>query len=660
MTSGSRCFGIRSLASSTLSILPYVLFSIYLILYAVLFLTIIRFPIYPTLNRVTIVGPVVSWSFTESLQQDILIALIMYATAIPFLFRKNAILYLSIAIAGSSLAGFYYSQSVANIALMSSLPAFLIILIVSRYVQVLQNNLPLIGKQYSFNVEKLLLTFFAVFWIFELLVFFRWLIYPTMLDLSYSHWSWKLNLLENDLFYAFGSLSPYLLILSTVSFVIKPYIRPFSRRFTLFTTHSIRVDPKSDPRFHISTKLLRKFAPLSTVKKIISLSFQNENKTLFFVLLFAGLPSILISIYPYTVVKSPEPPGLGTDIHAYSQWLNILQSSTDLPSFLYQLFVGIDNGSRPLSLFVMYSLSALSGQSSETVLKYFPAMLGPSLVLAVYILTRSAYPENRKIALIASIMTAFSHQVVVGFYGAFYANWLALIMTYISVMFMLKSLGESNHYRRNIALFATFSLLSLFFHSYTWSYSVAAIVLFLVWTAIDNKRANRNVRVILILSVVTSGIVMVDIIKSYYSGSTGGFQKDLSIASDQAGLDQFSRRWNNLQYAFRFYLGGFLTNSAVLLLLFLWTLKAKYSDSSDRFFLSSLFVALVPILFGDYVVQSRILYNVPFQIPASIMLYKMYTSPRIPFSKPLFYALLFIQINYAFRAMANMYFISPL
>ena len=88
-------------------------------------------------------------------------------------------------------------------------------------------------------------------------------------------------------------------------------------------------------------------------------------------------------------------------------------------------------------------------------------------------------------------------------------------------------------------------------------------------------------------------------------------------------------------------------------------MKANYTNDSDRFFLSMLFVSLLPILFGDFVVQSRMLYNIPLQIPASVMMYKLYNNPKTPFGKPLLVAIILMQFNYALRAMANMYFVSP-
>lgn len=187
---------------------------------------------------------------------------------------------------------------------------------------------------------------------------------------------------------------------------------------------------------------------------------------------------------------------------------------------------------------------------------------------------------------------------------------------------------------------------------------MAVVILFLVWSAIVRIRAKQGVQVVIILAIVTSAIIGIDVVKSYYIGVTTSFQKDLDIPADLS-INEFAERWRNLSSTFTWHLGGFLTNSAILLLLFLWTMKANYSNNSDRLFLSLVFVTILPVLFGDYLVQSRLFYNIPLQIPASIIMYKLYTDHKTSFGKPLLLVLILLQFNYALRAMANMYFIPP-
>jgi len=273
---------------------------------------------------------------------------------------------------------------------------------------------------------------------------------------------------------------------------------------------------------------------------------------------------------------------------------------------------------------------------------------------------RTAYPEDSRIAVIASIMTAVSHQIVVGFYAGLYANWMGLVVMFVSALFLIKCFQNTNHLHRNIALFAVFTILIMLFHNFMWAYFISVVIFLLVWTAVQRIRAKKSLRLIALLSIVIAGVIAVDVLKSELTGATGGFENDLAVAIVHTDVTDPQKIWENLDKAFHNYLGGFLTNSMVLLLLFLWTLKADYSKISDKFFLSMLFVALIPVLFGDFLVQSRFVYIIPLQIPASIMMWKIYKNPKIiSFGKPLFFALLLMQFNYALRSMANMNFQLP-
>jgi len=161
------------------------------------------------------------------------------------------------------------------------------------------------------------------------------------------------------------------------------------------------------------------------------------------------------------------------------------------------------------------------------------------------------------------------------------------------------------------------------------------------------------------LAIVTFGVVSIDILKSYFGGVSDSFSNDLLNPATTIGYDEFAQRWDNLNSTFSWYVGGYLTNSAVLLLVFLWAVTSNYKNHFDRILYSMLFVSALPILLGDIVVQARIFYDIPFIIPATIMAYKIYKNPKVRFGKLLIIALIFIQFNYALRAMANMNYVSP-
>lgn len=631
----------------------YALFSVYVILYLALFFTFIKLPIYPTVNRITYFGTSVGWSLSGSLHYDLVIALMVFAASAILLFRWKISISLSICALSAAMASFSimpYNTLLLYAIFIASLPTLLAFLCIGLSQKNIKNKILRHSKQ-GLGSQRLLVSFFMVFASFELFALVRWTIHPLFLDQLKSEWTWKINYLENNLFYAFGVLSPYLFILSTVSFPIKRYIVEPARTYQIWKNIWFNINNNKT-----SSSLTAK---TQSVYDKISSIFQSENGSIVLMLLIAALPSVFLSLYSFFVTTpSATTDTLGTDVKSYLDWIKLLSSlKHDYPSLLYQAFIGIDDGARALSILTLFWLSEIFG-SPETIIKFIPAILSPLLVTTVYFLTRTAYPEDRRVAVIASIMTAFSHQIVVGFYGAFYANWMAEIVILTALIFLLKALREDRPLQLHISLFALFALLSLFFHSYASSYFIGAIMLFLCWSTFYYRHTKRRLKTLLVLGIITLGIIGIDIVKSYYTNSTSGIQKDVTLAKSSENANQFPLRWFNLNEAFRIYVGGFLTNSYVLVLLLLWALlMVKYNNDSDRLLLSVLSIALLPLLFGDYAIQARLIYNIPFQIPASIIIYRI--SKDTIFGKPLFFALLFIQINYALRAMSNMQFIPP-
>lgn len=581
---------------------------------------------------------------------------VIFSAAVLLTFKKSISLPLSISVISGTLIGMAYSNypQIENIVFLLTMPTLVSILIVCTMTSKTKETVKLwILDASSFKLQKFLKIFFLVVAIVEAIALVRWTAFPLVMT-SQSSWDWKINLLENNLFYAFGLLSVYFMLFCIISFALKPNITKFFNWVTRNKVTSVEtggsgdllLPPREEPGKHVAVICTK-----------ISSVLESKSRTLLMVFLLAVLPSLALPLYSY-VVDMTHAAFLGTDVPEYQHWLDFLSTFKNDPSaYLYQLFTHIDGGSRPLSLLVMYSLSTVSNQTEETILKYLPVILGPFLVVSVYYLVRISYPEKRAPAVIASILTAVSHQIVIGFYAAFYSNWMALIAMSISIAFLLKSLHSPTP--KNLVLFGTLTTLTLFFHSYVWSYYVVVVVLFLAWSFVQKKRKKESLKTILILALIVSAIIVVDVTKSHISGASGSFEKDLSNPLTSVGLNQFAEKWKNLNTTFIVYLGGFLTAPAVLLLVFLWTLKANYQNDSDRFYLSLLFVSLLPILFGDFIIQSRMLYNIPFQIPASVMMYRIYSNPQVKFGKPLLVAIILMQFDYALRAMANMYYVAP-
>jgi hypothetical protein len=102
--------------------------------------------------------------------------------------------------------------------------------------------------------------------------------------------------------------------------------------------------------------------------------------------------------------------------------------------------------------------------------------------------------------------------------------------------------------------------------------------------------------------------------------SHSGIERDMSIANVEMGQQQFSQRWSNLQYGIHDYLGGLFSNFIILILGLYWLFRFDTTQTSNILLVIFMSVGIVPLYFGDWVVQTRVFYNIPLQIPAAIAL----------------------------------------
>jgi hypothetical protein len=66
------------------------------------------------------------------------------------------------------------------------------------------------------------------------------------------------------------------------------------------------------------------------------------------------------------------------------------------------------------------------------------------------------------------------------------------------------------------------------------------------------------------------------------------------------------------------HIGGLFSNFVILGLCLYWLFFSKMRRTSDIFIITFMSVGILPLFFGDWIIQTRILYNIPFQIPAAI------------------------------------------
>jgi hypothetical protein len=351
------------------------------------------------------------------------------------------------------------------------------------------------------------------------------------------------------------------------------------------------------------------------------------------ILVVAIILSIIMVLIPQHPSINKDNQEIGVDTHYYVTWIGELAKSNNVSDLVYQAFIlQGQEGDRPLSLIFMFLVYQIAGGNLSEVIEHLPIILGPGLVLAFYLLTLEL-TRDEKIALIAALLGAVSFHTLAGIYAGFYANWLALIVGYISIVFLFRYLRHGR--LPDLSIFSILLFAVLFLHVYTWTVLTAVAAIFLVTMLLvvigknyrnssNNTDLNKG-RIIWLLLVLVLSIV-VDITKVALTGSSGGLEQDIELAQTGLGIEQFNLRSVILDTTMHHSLGGVFSNFIILTLGLFWVLKSNMREPSTIFLMIFLSIGLVPLFFGSWGIQARVFYNIPFEIPAAIALY--YISSR--------------------------------
>jgi hypothetical protein len=354
-------------------------------------------------------------------------------------------------------------------------------------------------------------------------------------------------------------------------------------------------------------------------------------------LLLAIVLSVVLVLIPQHPLVNKDNQNIGVDTTYYVYWIGELSRSKNAFDLIYQSFVvqGQD-GDRPLSLlFLFFVYQVAGGNNLSDVIEHSPLILGPGIVLALYFLTLEL-TRNEKIALIAAFFAVVYVHTLVGIYAGFYANWLGLIVGYISLVFLFRYLRTGR--LSDIVVFSTLLIGVLFTHVYTWTILAAVAGIFLlvmlllgIWD-MKKKKKNKNKNIVsnnpftnrkritwLLIAVLVS--VGVDITKVLLTDSSGGLVQDIELAQTNLGIEQFNTRFDTLDSTMHGSLGGIFSNFIILILGLFWVLKSNIREPSTIFLMIFLSLGLIPLNIGGWILQTRVLYDMPFEIPAAIALY---------------------------------------
>jgi len=325
-----------------------------------------------------------------------------------------------------------------------------------------------------------------------------------------------------------------------------------------------------------------------------------------------------------------------------------LTHSSSPQDLLYQAFVAQNGGDRPITLIFLFALNKIVPSNLVDTIEYVPLILAPALIFVVYLLTREL-TSNEVTSLFASFLTAVSFQTLIGIYAGFYSNWFAIIIGYLSFIFLLKFLKKSSIL--TLSLYTVSIMLLVFAHVYTWSVFLIVTTIFLAVMLKLNYYSRKNI--ILLLSILFVSII-VDIAKVAIIGSSSGIVKDVLIAGGGGiGFKEFALRWNNLIDIVQNWYGTQFSNFIILTLGVFWLWFSNFKRQVNIFIVIFLSIGLATLFFGSALVQGRILYDIPFQIPAALSLTYIKKQPG---GTLVFLAICILLVSISIRTVMNFHF----
>jgi hypothetical protein len=436
------------------------------------------------------------------------------------------------------------------------------------------------------------------------------------------------NNLAYEIYLIFSTLSPILLILLILCFPVKIIFDYFVVKLLKINNIFLSRDAIYSGTINPLTKILLLF-------------------------LFIGMSASMV-IIPHQKAINFDSSDIGVDTHYYVQWTHILMNSKSVGEFIKQPFVLINHGDRPITLLFLFTISKIiPSDNLSYVFEYVPIVLAAALILVVYFLTREL-TSNDLASLLSAFVTAVSFQTLIGIYAGSYANWLALIVGYLSIIFLLRSLKKTNIVNKCVFFGLIVGL--LFTHIYTWSILAMVMGVFLLAILKLDYYERRNV---ILLLIILSCSVLIDVVRMPLTGAYSGKGDEISppFGSElRLGPDQFMTRWSNLIDTTHNYYGSLFGNSIIYALGLYWLIRSSLKNVATIFLISFLSIGIIPLFLGNWSVQARVFYDIPFQIPAGIGLTYIYKkSNGISLVLPILIWLLAISIT----AVSNFYFVPP-
>jgi hypothetical protein len=362
------------------------------------------------------------------------------------------------------------------------------------------------------------------------------------------------------------------------------------------------------------------------------------------------LTSFFLVYYPYFYT----PRLIGVDTPWYYENLLSISSSEGIQHVIS------DYGAvtRMPYLLILYALMTVFSLPPMIIVKIGPAIPATLMGISSFYFTRTL-TRNDFIATISAFLGLFSIATTVGIFAGVYANWLALGLVLIFWTLLLK-LWENPSSLILVTVISSF--LILITHPWTWAIILASLAAYLMFNlifhrsdnSVSSQKITANKSTLIVLGI--NFVLLVILLAVFFSGEFIRLSTEVFAAMNTKYLTQFL---GVMTYSLRFYVGGFLANTIIIILciLGLFTIK-NLKRQFYAVFISLLLVAFVPLLLLDSWWQWRLLYMIPYNIPATLFLFYALDASkksgiRYAFISTILFSLIIVlsSFNYALRCL---------
>jgi len=275
-------------------------------------------------------------------------------------------------------------------------------------------------------------------------------------------------------------------------------------------------------------------------------------------------------------------------------------------------------------ILLLYIVHRLTGWDAFRVTIFGPVLLGTSLALAAYLLTKELTKDWLAPG-VAAFLSSSSLHTAVGLFAGIYANWLAMSIAMLFLYFLEKSLAKPSG--ALIVLTTLTSYVAAFLHAWTWGIMLTTVFVALVLMSPElfTKKTDRLRNFIRtrgpVLFSASSPLILVIITEmvGVFPGLKGAISSGLNDVIGNMSLTRLDSVFQTLSFTLHWYVGSLLAYPPLLLLAAVGGISIALSElRTPRLLVAWLLTTSFSAVLLDSYFQWRVLYIIPFELLASV------------------------------------------